>query len=370
MLKSKYVLSLAIALIANLASAEDWYEIEVLIFEHTSNKYENPSDPELWPNDLSLAWQSPLIALNETDSANATGTVPSPYVALPTDAQSLANANYAMRVKSDYELLWHKSWKAPLLPEEDSPWILVQAGDRIEGHYRLEGALRIHLSRYLHLTNDLWLTEPAGSAMYENADEIYRTDFHWSQLPEPADPISACDFIAVDWPQTLRELPIDYYKEPAPDDWYYPFGCNVRAARERASERQSAREIAAEKEADALAAADIQSAYDSIGQATNERDASGILTNRGLDTETGVRMLGSEQNSDTPTSRFIQDGSPTVREIIHIGASRRMRSDELHYIDHPRIGIITIIREVPKPIVEAEPVEFIPAPLPSSSVTE
>ena len=52
---------------------------------------------------------------------------------------------------------------------------------------------------------------------------------------------------------------------------------------------------------------------------------------------------------------FSADGTslaatPTVR-FMHIAERRRLRSRELHYIDHPKIGII--VRIDPLPIPEA-----------------
>ena len=41
-----------------------------------------------------------------------------------------------------------------------------------------------------------------------------------------------------------------------------------------------------------------------------------------------------------------------VREIVHVEMDRRMRSQEFHFIDHPRLGMLIRIIEVAAPIVE------------------
>lgn len=49
-----------------------------------------------------------------------------------------------------------------------------------------------------------------------------------------------------------------------------------------------------------------------------------------------------------------------VRQITKIDMDRRMRSEEFHFVDHPKFGMLVRILEVEEPIVEpeAEPEEL------------
>ncbi len=258
----RYLLILFSLLIATPMLAQDSYEIEVLIFEHQSNNFSNASDPERWPANVELFWPTPLLDLSSAKDRNSAS-----IVELSPAAKRLDNESYAMRVTDGYRLLWHKAWRMPVLPEERSPWILVQAGEEIGEHYRLEGAIRVHLSRFLHIDSNLWLTEP----LPPNSTEP--TEFYSTQLP------------------------------PLPTD------------------------------------------------------QSDLSNQSSLDSVTG--FYGADGYAS------IQREFP-VKEIIHIQSSRRMRSTELHYIDHPKVGILTVIHPIAEAVEkEAAPIEYIPAPLPT-----
>ena len=373
---------------------QDWYEIEVLIFEQNSNPYENPEDRERWPSDLDLAWPMPLVELDLTPEAsdsevNQEDIIPKPYAELPAAERRLSNANYAMRVRDQYNLLWHKSWKAPLLPENDSPWVLIQAGEQIGEHYRLEGGLKVHLARYLHLHADLWLTElqPIG------AEE--QTEFHWSQLPRPELSRWPCIFVKENWPDSARELPDEYFEKPAPEDWYYPFKCESKAHESIDSGELTDLPLPLPAELEATSLAIIAGSNETTLQDA-QRPFNGYSEEEGLTSQENLNR-GSDDNSasrpfflnreteknaeDSPLDslpnlqniaedELAQEDQETfgygypVKEIIHVESRRRMRSEELHYIDHPKIGIIAIIHPVEQPVLEAKPIEYISAPLP------
>ena len=148
----------ALLLAASAANAQNWYQVEVILFEHIEDANAEVVDPEVWPSDLSLDWPSPLLTLDRPLVIDEQSGIRAPYSELPRDSRSLNNDAYALRVRQPYRLLWHKAWQAPMLPEGQAPWIEVKADELHQGQYRLEGGVRIHLSRYLHLHTDLWLT--------------------------------------------------------------------------------------------------------------------------------------------------------------------------------------------------------------------
>lgn len=371
----RYFLVFISCFTANIVWAQDWYEIEVLIFEHQSNAFVNFNDPERWPANIDLAWPSPLIKLDTQESAESESDL-APYAELSADAQRLDNANYAMRVRDGYRLLWHRVWKAPLLPEEDSPWILIQAGEQIGEHYQLEGAIRVHLARFLHIHSDLWLTELLPS----NSQE--QTEFHWSQLPRPPVTGWPCIFIQESWPDSLREFPADFFETSAPDNWYYPFGCAINSRSDFAENNAvlSDLPLALPAELSALDANELDNNNDdrllSPDTEADEHNARALATLGGGWGQNNSESDGQNSLSGSADPNAIQGniglepGFP-VKEIIHIQSQRRMRSEELHYIDHPKVGILAIIHPVETPAAAEEtPVEYISAPLPTTRVNE
>lgn len=395
----KTLIAICCFLLCSNILAQNWYEIEVLIFEHTYNPFEDPEDAERWPSNINVEWPEPLMELdNPPDLEEAEAVVedefavPDPFVELPSDQLRLSNANYAMRVRDGYRLLWHKSWKAPLLPEESAPWIMIQAGEQIGEHYRLEGGIRIHLARFLHLHSDLWLTE------LQPLEAEEQTEFHWSQLPKPTITQWPCIFIEEAWPDELRELPDDFYEKPAPGDWYYPFGCGAEmplaAGEEAPTEGDMLLDTPLALPAELTQSADFLSQSDTSDATGNQVADEEPQAHEEPQIEAeekpnffGVQLFGNTQQTaqsapiltsqaepelaeealDAEPEEQLYGGYP-VQEIIQIQSQRRMRSEELHYIDHPKIGILAIIHPVEQPILEAKPIEYISAPLPGTSV--
>jgi hypothetical protein len=65
----------------------------------------------------------------------------------------------------------------------------------------------------------------------------------------------------------------------------------------------------------------------------------------------------SSHNLDTGLNNFtsLADEPFLIKEIISLNQKRRMRSEELHYIDHPRMGIlIKIIRFTTEPKLQEQ----------------
>lgn len=409
---------ISILLITGPAHAQDWFEIEVIIFEHQGSQLD-AENAERWPRDLDLAWPSPLLELEPAVERTEPPEIFPPFEELKFDQRRLNNASYALRVREPYELLWHKAWRAPLLDEGLAPWILVQAGEQLGEHYRLEGAIRIHLSRYLHLSTNLWLTDTSGGPVFEEAstttDSVVKpgkqqqaknqkgaadnpllssllkegeeqSEFDWSQLPTVQPVRWGCNHVRERWPEDSRLLPEDYFDDPAPADWYYPFGCQVPSELIEQDLPYGVALPTSQESTDA----ELQLYYpemfmqpESVIPSNSETLPLGDLTRDGLAVATisedsdapehlGAIILNTESllNEDDSFGDFnLNQGfepelippKPRVhypiKEIIHIVNKRRMRSTEFHYLDHPRIGVLAIIHPVEKPKLVLEPEE-------------
>lgn len=383
---------LLLLLSTSFARAQDWFEIEVIIFEH-NNSQSDPGDLERWPRDLDLNWPSPLLELEPAVKREEPVEIFPPYEELVFDQRRMNNDSYALRVRDPYDLLWHKAWKAPLLPEGQAPWILVQASEELGEHFRLEGAIRIHLSRYLHLSTDLWLTEVSGNALMpdvttgvepednvinqqasdtelasnQGADNLLqeadtRSEFDWSQLPELGSVRWGCSYVRELWPEDSRLLPADYYDDPAPADWYYPFGCRIPS-------EQIDRDLpyfVNMPTSDLNAENELEINYPELFTEPEPSEADSFINlpdntnpetvNSALDTQSLLESINVVFRNEGPTELITPKPriQYPVREIIRIQGKRRMRSGEFHYIDHPKIGVLAIIHPVEKPELDLE----------------
>ena len=72
-----------------------------------------------------------------------------------------------------YNVVFHQAWRFQAQAEETDPWILIKAGQSLEGRYQIEGALRFYKSRFLHFEPNLWLLEFAN----DNSQLIELPDF-------------------------------------------------------------------------------------------------------------------------------------------------------------------------------------------------
>lgn len=63
----------------------------------------------------------------------------------------------ALERSDDYRLLFHDAWQMPVVAEDRSLPLLLEAGDYYGGQPELLGQLKLSVARYLHLETDLYL---------------------------------------------------------------------------------------------------------------------------------------------------------------------------------------------------------------------
>ena len=134
----------------------------------------------------------------------------------------------------------------------------------------------------------------------------FDSGFSWGQLPEPGPVPWGCNFVREEWPAAARLIPDEYYENPAPAAWYYPFGCAVPS------------------------------------DLAEDMPFSIALPL----TETAGRAADEALSTPPPVVRY------PVAEIVRIADQRRMRAGEVHYIDHPRVGILAVIHPIEQPDIE------------------
>ncbi|MGS2723355.1 CsiV family protein [Porticoccus sp. GXU_MW_L64] len=302
--------------------AEKWYQVEVIVFQQTDHYGQEQPRRDVtltYPDNHLELFDPNQVVENEEAATEVVETVaktpnsilltPEPDSAIPEQEQpfqvlesgqrQLNNYATALHRRSGYQVLYHQAWRQPGISSAQAPWVLVRAGDRYGEHFELEGSLRLVRSRYLHLETNLWL-----SRFVENLDsqpsEFER--FEGFENSQGADDL---------WP-LLPEYPI------------------VEIPPSAEPEEEQA-----------------------LSSGTQNPAEFGELILEPADT-LPLFQIG-ELPPETP--QFKTD------QINLFKTSRRMRRDELHYLDHPNMGVLVQVTHYEVPETETEKPETTPTPL-------
>jgi len=330
---SRWLIAVVIASWLQPALAQNWYEVEIIIFSQSNAEAYSPgSTTESWPDSLSPEWPTPLVRLNASAS-------PSPALRpMPVANRRMNNDAYALGVTDGYQLLWHQAWLQPMLPETDAPWIQVQAGTQYDERYSLEGSLRIYLERFLHLDTDLWLSEYGPAAQNTEADEdLTPPPF---VLPPFQAGKPACAFYRENWPTNLgMEIP-DMEPGSIMENWWFPpFDCSNEAIELPAG-------LPLANPLDPYVRVELPSIRFEVVSGNPPVGPTPLQEVHPLFVDNGFLRRQPENEPDAQTVE--------IRQMIPMQQSRRMRSNELHYIDHPRLGVLALITPVEAPVQDMD----------------
>lgn len=329
-----------LTLLASPLQAQPWYQIEVILFgQDFPELIAEGTTEESWPTEVDLHWQEPLLPLFESERQ-----ISPTMRKLPINSRTMNGDAYAFRVTEGYRLLWHQAWQQPLVDELDAPWIIVEGGEEYEDRFELEGSLRIHLSRFLHMTANFWLTE---FSFEQSETEI--ANFSFDDLPEKPDLYNACTYLRFQ-PETPAEAPVDILAEqPLYESWWTaPYECDSP----RSHLSQGMPRYAPVLPVDPPQMQQISYIPESSGEPVEVlvpmpelsiADLSEV--NRGEpDFVAQIEVLEDEFEAE-------EEALP-IQQIIQIDMNRRLRSEEYHFVDHPKLGMLIRILEVEAPVVE------------------
>jgi hypothetical protein len=315
---------------------ENWYQVELIVFERLSGP--GALAAESWPKNLSLQypldtqylftedeWQelitppieeqtspaeaesgitnehtalSPAIFVNPDPSApvtlpddintetNDTPAVPqlpemeAERITLTRAQRSLNNIANALARRNTYRVLFHEAWRQELIQGEPES-IFIDGGEQIGEHKELEGYIELSVNRYLHLKSNIWRT---------------RFELNYGQQTEY-------------WPKLPSQPELPYFQQNAADA-----------------------EFIAENEQSLAAAIDTNISFDPLSSNTN--------TSFGLSTNNNATTGDWRATSENTALTEIEKQPYVIKSITTLRQQRRMRSEELHYIDHPELGII------------------------------
>ena len=207
--------------------------------------------------------------------------LPRPFVMLPRSYQEFSGKAALMRRNGSYSILFHETWVQPVRPEKSSLPIVLDRSGNEQQWPRLQGSIKIFLSRYLHLETNLWLN-------------------------------TAGDYLPGTW------------RMPAP-----PFG-----PRSLIIEDEEVVDIGLQIEE--LQAGMPPAAGSAAAEAAIE--ASGDSATAEAATLPGANPLANELAAET----YAEPAGPvySFRHAVLLQQKRRMRSSEVHYVDHPLMGLI------------------------------
>ena len=295
----------------------DWYQIELLIFRHKGQ-----SDDELWPEEIEFNYPTSITGLRDagvlyksdleallsgevvpklpdTDSSVIAGLEATPaepdaeadvepepeqaFVRLPPEARLLQEDRLRLGRSASHELLFYEAWRQPLIYQPDADHLLISAGEKFGEHSVLEGYVSLSRTRFIHLDINLLVNTFAETGLSQ--------------------------------PQSITLPDVPIVMEPATSDDLQLFDISELPRR-----RSSGNE-------------DIEDWGPEATPVTVALDESGLPVV--LD-EDGNALFETDPNSESDAD-YAEFVAVEVKNIRH---QRRLRSRELHYLDHPSIGVL------------------------------
>ncbi|MCZ6829657.1 MAG: CsiV family protein [Gammaproteobacteria bacterium] len=356
-MKSLCALLLAVLVTPSLAQgvAEDerepsWYQVEIIIFRYleTAAETENwPALPELsYPPHLrhlragmtdsdlqqefllqriedtvptpafDLAWDKSVAELRRVyqGSLDAPGvaltlptpesvadpapvidptslTVPRAFVLMPADAAEFATEALRIRRSRDMRLMFHQSWLQPMRSREHSLPIVID-GVIAEGNYpALQGSVMLYVSRYLHIETNLWLNTRSEEAAATPAGFIPE-----GESAEPA------------WTMPAPPLPPQAYR-------WTPWSFRV----------------------------ELEAGFsDAIVLPPENLESLELVPVVELDPADSLQpiVISARRIGVLDIEQFLEQPWYPFEHAVRVQYKRRMRGGELHYLDHPLLGLI------------------------------
>jgi hypothetical protein len=298
------------------------YHVEVIVFERLASTNDAP---EYWPKNIALAYPPDyrLVAGEKTeamikqssDSASQLNTEMASIAAeqgtsaklsprskrllpeRPIETYLLQDQALSLSRTKQLRVLFHKAWQQGLLATEQAPYVVIAGGDQFDGKHELGGTIRFSVNKFIHVDTELWLTQFTPN---------YGQISEWPSVPN--EPTLTAEFNYGDGQDSRFKIDINKNASNSSDQ-----------------------------------------------QLTGHQPTNNFFSGSRINNAVGEIQLapsGLGLGSDQGQRR---GGKFLPNEIIIIEQSRRMRSNELQYIDHPRLGIL--LKIIPISFAEAAKLE-------------
>lgn len=303
------------------AASQRWYQVEVILFTQGDTQ-----DDETWRNDVALTYPANSLELknpkavapqptnSETGESEATpgyenpkpaDIAHDPFYILPDNLRELNRQADALKYSKTQRLLFHEAWRQPVKSPSSAPSIVIAAGERYGDHRELEGSFNLSVSRYLHLSTNLWLTDFMRNTG-QSSRSVNQEGF-WPELPTRPS-------------QRRNRSTSTYYDSKEDNQTATPsYGLNTDGLNTDGLDTDGL-------DTDSLGTGG--SAWDN-GNMAWDSDSEGTAWDRTQQVSNEYDFSASKPYLPSQISVFRQE--------------RRMRSGEVHYIDHPKVGMVILV---------------------------
>jgi hypothetical protein len=261
-----------------------------------------------WDRSVDELWaEYRLKRLTPPETAPHPLDVPGTMIRLPAEQRELNTQRRRIDDSAGLDVLFHESWLQRMRSEDESLPILIDTPQRFGDFPEIQGSILLYIGRYLHIATNLWLNT---DGRYLDAPESW-------QMPAP--PL----------PPDPTEPPLQPFRvDPAPD-WLKSKPYPVRG-------QQNTHNRRGQVEAIPVAATVPQQAP--AGEIAREADETEAIPAGDAGAPgravSGWLLTSALTHSPEPAADY------EFRHAVVIRQQRRMRSNELHYIDHPMLGIV------------------------------
>jgi hypothetical protein len=283
--------------------------------------WQTPVEQLLLDYRRSQLWQQPTIHMEPLFDLD----VPVPFARLPSSESEFVSQRKRLNRSGSIEVLLHESWLQPMRDREDSIPLQIDSSLVAGDFPELQGSILLYSARYLHLETNLWL----------NTNGSYLDDASIMPLP-PLPPVpgaaNAMKFFEIAPSPQWLAVPRDTEppaQEEVPsmlDDELYMLDEELYMLDEEPVVPTAEAELAAAEQ-------DLES----------------------MPTDTETEAQSSPAWSEEMLQAWLAKPEYGYRHAVLLEQRRRLRSGELHYIDHPLLGLlIRVSRYEFEPFVDSD----------------
>ena len=236
------------------------------------------------------AESSDLKADLAQDPLEARSAIPPLLLKLEASESGLAQIAKTLQRRSQYRVLFYEAWNQALTDRQQAPAIPLNGGRPYDDFYELSGTVTLSKERFLHITTDLWFSEFEYQTSIAESEPWYAAANQEQQFPTP--------------PAQPKPPPLTNNSADLPEE------------------------------------------------ALLLTQAATPLLSDSPENETPEPAVGFSDESTINAGPQRPDYG--VKRTALLQEYRRLRRDEVHYLDHPLFGAIVMISKYEEPLDQAD----------------
>lgn len=138
---TRLALLVPLLLVSSQAFAQQWYHVELIVFERLSG-----ANAEFWP------------AMDDVRSGSLSPQMSNTQIQ-PASAGNLSGVAERLRNSSNYRVHYHKAWQQPIFSKGSAKSVQVNSDNGL-----IEGVIKLYRLSYLHADIDVWFKENGSAA--------------------------------------------------------------------------------------------------------------------------------------------------------------------------------------------------------------